>query len=85
MAEDMLRLRIARLWAFIAVDEDGDEGICAFLATSGGTHFPMVAADPARVESLKPIARRPAAAVPGKRIELRRFGGTYEVEEVFGG
>lgn len=64
-----MTLSIDKLYAFVAVDEEG-EGITAF----GGPHgmMPMVAADEARVESLKPIAQL-LANQSGKRIVLAEF------------
>lgn len=64
--------RITDLWAFIGVDEDGDEGLCAFEAIDGRV-MPMVASDEGRRDLLIPMAERIVANIPGSRIELRRF------------
>lgn len=49
---------ITEITAFIAVDDgDGDEGVMAFMDTTLGTWMPMVAADPARADQLRNIAR----------------------------
>jgi hypothetical protein len=48
--------RIDEIFAFVVVDADGNEGIPSFLA--GGTAYPLVGADDARMESYKPMARK---------------------------
>ncbi len=73
------QLRIDQMFAFIVVDDDGTEGIPAFLAP-GGTAMPMVGADMARVESLRPIARRMARELK-KPVTLCKFT-TREILEV---
>ena len=50
----MDKIKITELYAFIAKDEEGQEGLCAFEV--GGLMMPMVAADFARVESLMKVA-----------------------------
>lgn len=76
---------IPALWAFLAVDADGDEGMAGFFvpATSMAPAgwMPMVAADEARLEALKERARGMAAG--GTRIRLVKFTAREEVE-VFG-
>ena len=58
--------RIERIWAFLSVDAAGNEGLCA--APLGGLGLvPLIAADEARLESLRPIAVYLAART-GKRI-----------------
>ena len=49
-------LKIDKLYAFVAVDSQGNEGVCAFMA--GRSWMPMVAADSARIKSLYPIAQQ---------------------------
>jgi hypothetical protein len=56
--------KIERLFAFVSVDDgSGDEGIIAFLDQTTGTMMPMIGADIARVDSLKPIAEQIKAAM----------------------
>ena len=63
--------KIEEMYAFIAEDKGpDDEGIVGFMAGTGW--LPMVGADMARVESLKPIARGIANAT-GTKIKLLRF------------
>lgn len=47
--------KVTELYAFICVEDSGDEGIMAFTAPSGVT-LPMIGADMARVNALRPIA-----------------------------
>ena len=53
-------LRIDAIWAFVSVDEQGHEGLCAVTLPQLGL-TPLVAADEARLVSLMPFARRLAA------------------------
>jgi len=63
--------RIEEIYAFVAEDSGPeDEGIVGM--NTGDGWMPLVGADMARVESLKPIARGIAAAT-GKKIKILRF------------
>lgn len=68
--------RIDALWAFLSVDEHG-EGLCA--APIGGMTLPLIAADEARLDSLRSIARV-FTPVLGKQVRLVRFHGREELE-----
>lgn len=70
--------RINQLFAFIA-EEGGpeDEGLAAFLSSMGW--MPMVAADSARVDKMRAIARTVAKA-SGKKIRLVKFSLREELE-----
>jgi hypothetical protein len=71
---------IEEMYAFISYDkDDNDEGICAF-NTGFNTWMPMVGADMARVESLKPVAQQ-IANMTGKKIKICKFS-TREVLEI---
>lgn len=63
-------LKITEMFAFVAKDENG-EGVVGIRA-SDGTWMPLVGADHARIESLRPIAREIAEA-SGKEVILLRF------------
>lgn len=67
------------LYAFIAIDDDGDEGIVTCLDLSKQSYAPMIGADMERVNSLRPIAQDITTRT-GKRIVLRRFHLTQDVE-----
>lgn len=73
-------LRIDELYAYVSVDEDGDEGLCAFLGPDG-SWMPMVAADEARVEQLRPIAQD-IIQHSGMAVRLLRFSTRSEIEVV---
>lgn len=71
-----LGFRITELWAWVAVHDDGDEGVLG--VGMGGWMMPLVAADRERVESLRPYAEN-AAQLSGKRAILARF--TLRIDE----
>lgn len=68
--------RIKSLWAFVSIDNDGDEGVCA--AMLGDIAVPLIAADEKRLKSLRPLAEEIAART-SKKIVLARF--TERVDE----
>ena len=72
--------KIKEMFAYIA-EEAGpdDEGVTCFFWA--GTAMPMVGADLARMESLKPMAQAIAAGT-GKKVKLVRFSHREEVEEI---
>ena len=77
-------LKIETVYAFISVDKDGNEGICGFGSTNdqGGINWtPMVGADLARVEQLRPIVQK-IADHSGKTVKLVHFQQRVEVEEI---
>lgn len=72
--------KITEMFAFIAEDAGpDDEGIPAEFMQ--GAWMPLVGADMARMESLRPVARRLAAAL-GKPIKLVKFSTRTEIEEI---
>jgi len=73
------QLRITEMYAFVIIDEDGTEGIPAFQA--GDTAMPMVGADTARVDQLRPIAQHIASQI-SKPIEVIRFTVRESVEVI---
>jgi hypothetical protein len=73
------KLRIDEIYAFISVDPEGNEGVCAF--QSKGMMVPMVAADLKMVEHLKPVAKQLAAISPYP-IKLVKFSTRTEVEVI---
>lgn len=62
--------RINLMYAFIAIDEDGDEGVCAMYTPEGWV--PMVGSDMERVDTLRKVAAG-IARRSGKIVHLRRF------------
>ena len=69
--------RIERIFAFIAEENPQDEGIVAM--KMGAAWMPLVGADMARVESLRPIAED-IAKVTGKTVKLIVFETRKELE-----
>ncbi len=69
---------IQTLHAFIVTDEDGVEGIPAAKAPDGMA-MPLVRADRARIESLRPIAQQIADGL-GKKVVLTRFSVREDVD-----
>lgn len=61
---------VDELFAFVAVDDDGDEGVMA--ALMGGTWYPLVAADLIRVQQFAPLANA-AAKETGVEYKLKHF------------
>ena len=73
--------RILQLFAFLAVGDDGDEGVIAGIMH--GAWVPLVGADMARIDSLRRMAEQ-VARETGKRIVLAKFSAREDVEH-FGG
>jgi len=73
------------MYAFIATEADGQEGICAFqtepVGEVSGMWMPMVGADLARMESLRPMAEKIAKAT-GKQIEVIKFTNREHLEMI---
>lgn len=72
---------IKEVWAYIAIGEDGEEGVCGFRSTQGW--MPMVCADEARVKSFRPIAEK-IARDSDKTITLARFTVRTDLETIPG-
>ncbi len=51
-----MALKIERIYAFVAIDDDGDEGIMAFQDPGTAVMMPMIGADMKRVDQLTKIA-----------------------------
>lgn len=72
--------RIDELYAFVAEDTGpNDEGIVGM--GIGNVMLPLIGADMARAESLKPIARS-ISAKTGKKVKLLRFTCREELGDV---
>ena len=72
-------LKIDRLFAFIVVDEKGDEGIPAKLL--GTTFYPLVGADMDRIESLK-IHAQEIANLTQRPMKIVVFEKSEEIGEI---
>lgn len=73
--------RIDSLYAYLSVDEDGNEGLCAF--TTNGMTIPLIASDEVRLKEIGKIAEY-LAANNDKRIKLVQFTMRTELREVTG-
>lgn len=62
--------KVHELWAYIAEDELGEEGIIAFQFESGP--MPLIGADRERMASMRYLAEL-SANMHHKPVELRRF------------
>jgi hypothetical protein len=62
--------KIERLYAWVATEPDGGEGVCSMLL--GGVQMPLIGADMARVESLAPHAAL-VARMSGYPVRLVEF------------
>lgn len=71
-------LRIDNIWAFVSVDADGNEGVCAAPLWRGGDPIPMIAADEARLANLIPLAEA-MTKMAGMTIRLIRLHNREEV------
>jgi hypothetical protein len=71
---------ITEIWAFVARDSDGDEGITAFCGPDG-RWVPMIGADKDRIKSLEPIARD-LAFKHDHKIRLIKFTGREEIKTI---
>lgn len=69
---------IDEIYAFIATDK-GDEGIISVELEN--THFPLIAADKERLESLIPVARNIAKS-SGRKVKLVKFGVREFVKDI---
>ena len=69
-------MKINEMYAFVATEEDGTEGIPA--VRMGNTFYPLVGADMDRIESLRHLAQ--GFADEGVPIKLVRFS-TAEILE----
>lgn len=49
---------IEKLWAYVATEEDGGEGVCAFYNEKSDMWMPMIGADEERMLSLKSVAKK---------------------------
>lgn len=74
------QLHIDEMFAFIVLDDDGTEGIPA-IPGPGGVALPMVGADMARIESLRPFAEN-AARRMGKTVSLVKFTNRVHLEDI---
>jgi hypothetical protein len=73
------QIKILSVFAFIALDSDGTEGVVS--AQLGGVHMPLMGADLAMVAKLRPIARQ-IARTTGAPITLAHFSVRTDQETI---
>lgn len=73
--------KIERLYAWIATDATGEDGIPAFNGPGGP--MPLVGSDKARIESLRPVAEQ-LVALEGYPVRLVEFTGMVVLETLAG-
>lgn len=73
--------RIAEFYAFVVVDENDEEGLCAFLNPATRTWVPMVASDKIRLDGLRQAAQN-IATETGQEITVLKFTVREEVETI---
>lgn len=73
--------RIDAIHAFLSVDSEGNEGVCAAPIGPGGSIMPLIAADAARLDSIMPIAEGIALAT-GWTVRLVRFTVREDLREI---
>jgi len=74
--------RIEQMYAFVAEDSGpDDEGVIGTMTKNGW--LPLVGADMARVNSLRPIAEAVASQL-GKPVKLLRFTNREQLESLGG-
>lgn len=67
-----------KLWAFIAIDSEGNESVCGFGGLNGS--MACITNSWARVEYLRPQIRAMARAFPNLRIVLRVYSDATDIE-----
>lgn len=72
--------RVDEIFAWLAVDTDGSEGIAGAEIGSAGM-IPLVGGDRARMDSLRPYAER-VHRLTGLRIKLVRFTAREELDSI---
>jgi hypothetical protein len=69
------------VYIVVAVDRDGNEGICGHYAPDLGAMMPHVFQKLATVDRVRPIiARIKAGSAPGTWIVLRKFSDAIDLE-----
>lgn len=72
---------IKSIWAYVSIDEKGEEGICGFNDPRTNQWVPMIAADEERLKSLRPFAHQ-IAIVTKQKVKLVKFNNREDVGEI---
>lgn len=74
-------LKIEEVYVFVSVNQDGEGIVGQTIELMGSPVFmPFVCADKARMQSLKPLAKK-IAKESGKKIKLIRLSVREEIED----
>jgi len=73
--------KIEKIYAYVATEAPGDEGILAMFLPGTHTWFPLVGADMERINSLKPYAEK-VARQTNKRVVLAEFSVRKDLEVI---
>lgn len=74
-------MEIKSIWAYVSVDENGEEGICGFNDPRTKQWMPMIAGDEYRLKSLRPFAHQ-IASVTKRKVKIVRFTNREDIGEV---
>lgn len=74
-------MEIQSIWAYVSVNENGEEGICGFNDPRTKQWVPMIAADEERLKSLKPFAHQ-IAVFTKQKVKIVKFNTRETVGEV---
>jgi hypothetical protein len=72
---------IRRLFAYVSVDADGNEGICASTIGRSGMFVTLVTGDPGLLPILEPAAKH-IAEITGLKVVLVEFSQRTELRDV---
>lgn len=73
------KFRIESIWAFVSVDENGLEGVCAHSTAVG--MLPLITARPDLLPALRKMAEE-IARHSGKQIKVIRMHSREEIETI---
>lgn len=76
----MEHLKIEKITAFVAIDEDGNEGVMGF--RNGNQWIPMVCGDTERMQSLYPVAVQ-ISQLSGKDFRIIQFSNREDITDSF--
>lgn len=69
---------IEKFRAFVSVDENGDEGLCAYFNREQGQWLPLIAADEKRFESIEALARI-VAKQSGRPVHVIEYSARKQI------
>lgn len=72
---------IERMFVFIAVDKDGNEGVAAMYNESDKRWLPLVVSQEDMIEKVMPMARQ-IMAITGKTITVAEFSHRVDREKL---